>query len=218
MTGLNTVLTQSVWLIIKVILYSLLTDWNLADFCRTPGYKMGRCISIYECDYLLNILASNSLTQQSIAFLKLSQCDAGQDTTNNPHVCCARNDDSLMLGPHDGLHDKSASAPSALHTASSSENNDDSIIYKSSNSLLPKTNECGREKIENRIYSGQVSWLLLSLLVVLVSVTNCSFKRNAATVCQALVRKWNFSTSPFQNAEREEFPWLALLEYRKGKK
>lgn len=120
---------------------------------------MGRCVSIYECEYLLNILSSNSLTQQMIAFLKLSQCDAGPVVLNVPHVCCARNDDSLMLSPNagDGLHDKSSAAPSAVNTVSSSKNKDDSIIYKSSNSLLPKTNECGREKIENRIYSGQVS-------------------------------------------------------------
>lgn len=120
---------------------------------------MGRCVSIFECDYLLNILSSKSLTQQSITFLKLSQCDAGRITEGVPHVCCARNDDSLMFGPNtgDGINDKSLSAPSAVNTASLDDNKDDSIIYKSSNALLPKTNECGREKIENRIYSGQVS-------------------------------------------------------------
>lgn len=124
---------------------------------------MGRCVSIFECDYLYNILTSKSLTQESITFLKLSQCDGGHITKNIPHVCCARNDDSLMLGPYagNGIHDKSLDAPSAT----SEENTDDSIIYKSSSSLLPKTNECGREKIENRIYSGQVSCLLaVSLL------------------------------------------------------
>lgn len=136
-------------------------------FCRTPGYKMGRCVSIYECDYLLNILSSKSLTQQSIAFLKLSQCDAGHITRNVPHVCCARNDDSLIWESNagDGIHDKSFDAPSAINTAEK----DDSIIYKSSNSLLPKTNECGREKIENRIYSGQVSldvWEMADKLLV----------------------------------------------------
>ena len=143
-----------------------------SDFCRTPGYKMGRCISIYQCDYLLNILSSKSLTQQSITFLKLSQCDAGR-ITNMPHVCCARNDDSLILRPNagDGIYDKSFDAPSAINSAESSDeshgDDDDSIIYKSSNSLLPKTNECGREKIENRIYSGQVSLLCLLLLCLL---------------------------------------------------
>lgn len=120
---------------------------------------MGRCVSIYECDYLLNILSSKSLSQQSITFLKLSQCDAGRINRDTPHVCCARNDDTLVSRPASnagvGIHDKSLDAPSAIDAWSA--NKDDSIIYKSSNSLLPKTNECGREKIENRIYSGQVS-------------------------------------------------------------
>ena len=121
---------------------------------------MGRCISIYECDYLLKILSSNTLTQQSITFLKLSQCDSGHITKSIPHVCCARNDDSLMFGQHagHGISDKSFRPPPISNSASSEENKDDSIIYKSSNSLLPMTNECGREKIENRIYSGQVSY------------------------------------------------------------
>lgn len=122
---------------------------------------MGRCVSIYECDYLLDILSSNSLTRQMVMFLKLSQCDAGRATRNVPYVCCARNDDSLVLqqntGQDDGIHDKFFPAPSAVSKEASSESNDGSIIYKSANSLLPKTNECGREKIENRIYSGQVS-------------------------------------------------------------
>lgn len=123
-------------------------------------------MSIYDCEYLLNILTSKSLTQQSVTFLKLSQCDAGLLPRNVPHVCCARNDDSLMLGHSpghrvdDGIRDKFFNAPSATNSASS-EHKDDAIIYKSSNSLLPKKNVCGREKIENRIYAGQVSLLSL---------------------------------------------------------
>lgn len=134
---------------------------NLPDFCRTPGYKIGRCVSIHECDYLLNILVSKTLTQQSITFLKLSQCEnSRQESSETPSVCCARNDDSLVLRPDagEGIHEKSLDAESAVNIAAPGANKDDSIIYKSSNSLLPRKNECGREKIENRIYSGQVSW------------------------------------------------------------
>lgn len=136
---------------------------------------MGRCVSIYECEYLFKILTSNSLSQQSITFLKMSQCDAGSITRTGPYVCCARNDDSLMLNPNagNGIYDKSANAPSA--PSLSIENSDDSIIYKSSNSLLPKTNECGREKIENRIYSGQVSSLDWSCLF---AMTNYKYFQN----------------------------------------
>lgn len=141
---------------------------------------MGRCVSIFECDYLYKILTSKSLTQQSITFLKMSQCDAGAITGRVPHVCCARNDDSLMMGQKDagaGIHDKSLYAPSAISSASSKENKDGSIVYRSSNSLLPKTNECGREKIENRIYSGQVSLLLFSLDDVVCLLADSPFDK-----------------------------------------
>lgn len=165
----------------------LLQLYFFIDFCRTPGYKMGRCVSIFECDYLYKILTSKSLTQQSITFLKMSQCDSTKITGRVPHVCCARNDDSLMLGQNDagaGILDKSLHAPSAISSASSYENTDDSIVYKSSNSLLPKTNECGREKIENRIYSGQVSFLLFILMSLFVcwqilSFTNCKIRHTS---------------------------------------
>jgi hypothetical protein len=78
-----------------------------------------------------------------------------------------------------GAQKKFSVAPSAVNTEASDEK-DDSIIYKSSNTLLPKTNECGREKIENRIYSGQVSAVAL-----VVGMTNCLFFRNF--LCESLV-------------------------------
>lgn len=105
-------------------------------------------------------------------FLKRSQCDGGPGGIppgGIPHVCCARNDDSLIFGLSDDnqINGKSFDLPSVQPVANvvpQSEYTDDSIIYKSSNSLLPKHNECGREKIENRIYSGQVSCSFLLCL------------------------------------------------------
>lgn len=160
---------------------------------------MGRCISIYECDYLLNILSSNSLTQQSITFLKQSQCDSGQLTTKTtPHVCCARNDDSLIFGTggNDGIQEKSFVAQSAVNTEVSNEK-DDSIIYKSSNTLLPKTNECGREKIENRIYSGQVS---------AGSAVCCWHDKLLIFSFESLAWKWKLTNSSFR--------FLLCLDFR----
>ncbi|KAL7025797.1 hypothetical protein ACKWTF_013639 [Chironomus riparius] len=154
--------------------------FSRADFCRTPGYKMGRCLPIYNCDYLLNILRAKPLTQQTIRFLQMSQCDAGWPVEENiPYVCCARNDDSLILQPTtaDAPPQPSALLPKiSTQTANfddyEDENTDDSISFQNSTDLLPNESDCGREYIENRIYSGQ-------------------------------------------NTDREEFPWLALFEYRK---
>lgn len=137
------------------------------DFCRTPGYKMGRCISIYNCNYLLDVLRTKPLTRQSITFLQLSQCDPGWPVFNNiPYVCCARNDDSLILEPIAPAVQPSA-IPQQIKAREKSadfgnefdddENLDDSIDSRNSSGLLPNGSECGREYIENRIYSGQVS-------------------------------------------------------------
>lgn len=122
---------------------------------------MGRCLSIYNCGYLLNILQSNSLTQETIRFLQLSQCDAETDN-KVPHVCCARNDDSLIFDfDMNATHLPALSAvfeDSKAIKKEKGDNLDDSIdSTKAWFNLLPSRSECGRETVENRIYSGQVS-------------------------------------------------------------
>ena len=58
---------------------------------------MGICLAIYDCGYLLDILQSNTLIQQSIQFLRQSQCAPEMVGDPTPHVCCSRNDDNLTL-------------------------------------------------------------------------------------------------------------------------
>jgi hypothetical protein len=104
---------------------------------------------------------SKPLTQQSIRFLQLSQCEAGAVEDSIPHVCCARNDDSLILQPAtDGGTTSALSTTTAAYDSDTiDENLDDSIVSQNTtgSGLLPDRSECGREFIENRIYSGQVS-------------------------------------------------------------
>lgn len=127
---------------------------------------MGRCLPIFNCGYLLNILQSNSLTQETIRFLQLSQCDAETADKTVPHVCCARNDDSLILDSD--MNTTHLPALSAVFEDSKAikkekgEHFDDSIdSRKGWFNILPSRSECGRETIENRIYSGQVSKISL---------------------------------------------------------
>ena len=113
-------------------------------------------MSIFECDYLLNILKIKPLTQASIKFLKMSQCDSGlEHDPSTPYVCCARNDNSL------GFQTKERQSipltPSDSISYRESSNYPITKITDIKNELLPKQSECGREFIENRIYSGQVS-------------------------------------------------------------
>lgn len=102
----------------------------------------------------------------------MSQCDAGWPVEENiPYVCCARNDDSLILQPTTADAPQPPQ-PSAILPKKSTqvdnfddyddENSDDSISFRNSTDLLPNERECGREYIENRIYSGQVcsNWCL----------------------------------------------------------
>ena len=120
---------------------------------------MGRCIPIYNCEYLLNILRSKPLSQQSIRFLQLSQCDAGWPVQNNiPYVCCARNDDSLILQPTGAVVSQPPQTSAVENNFDDYDNDDsdDSISFRNSTDLLPNEGDCGREYIENRIYSGQV--------------------------------------------------------------
>lgn len=132
---------------------------TILDYCRTPGRKMGICLSIYDCGYLLDILQSNTLTQQSIQFLRQSQCVPEEDGNPTPHVCCSRNDDNLTL--QSNMNKTHLPALSAVFTnvtiTEEGENVDASTA--SSNfflTMLPNRTVCGKETVENRIYSGQV--------------------------------------------------------------
>jgi hypothetical protein len=116
-------------------------------------------LSIYDCEYLLDILKSNTLSQQAIKFLQLSQCNAETFDNGVPYVCCARNDDNLTL-PSDTTteaHSPALSANSAMIRKSNERELVDSIVSdKRLNELLPDRSECGVEVVENRIYLGQV--------------------------------------------------------------
>jgi Regulatory CLIP domain of proteinases len=132
---------------------------KFADICRTPGRQIGRCISIYECDYLLNILKSKSLTQQSIKFLQLSQCSNHHHEQNKSvvFVCCSENNHVESVG-NLNKNENSAAFNDELQQQEirvRTPNSNDSII-DDRNQPFDQTIHCGREKIENRIYSGQV--------------------------------------------------------------
>lgn len=134
---------------------------------------MGRCVPIYECEYLFDILKSNTLTQQSISFLRLSQCDAEMAENTTPHVCCARNDDNLTSQSHN-VNKTQLTALSAIFMDTKTMNEqreerqfDDSIFSrKIFMKILPDRSVCGKETIVNRIYSGQVKY------AVYMNVTN----------------------------------------------
>lgn len=129
------------------------------DTCRTPGQQIGQCVSIHECDYLLNILKSKSLSQQSIKFLQMSQCNIYDRSRFAAFVCCSQDSQNQRVTGDDGFASAENVSPWQRISSSTTENvrfNDSIINYRNQ----PDDNislECGKEKIENRIYSGQVS-------------------------------------------------------------
>lgn len=138
---------------------------KFADICRTPGRQIGHCISIFECDYLLNILKSNSLTQHSIKFLQLSQCinvHERQRSSSVAFVCCADNNNNHVESI-DNLNKNENSAFSNIFLQEQQDirarNSNDSIIDDINKPSDHTIVHCGREKIENRIYSGQVRFI-----------------------------------------------------------
>lgn len=134
--------------------------------CRTPGQQIGHCVSIYECDYLLNILKSKSLSQQSIKFLQMSQCNNYDRRKFAAFVCCSQDSSSSRNQRVTGDIDSIDSAENvSLRQRISSSDDKTTVNVRLNDSIINYRNqpddnismECGKEKIENRIYSGQVS-------------------------------------------------------------
>lgn len=126
---------------------------------------MGICLAIYDCGYLLDILQSNTLTHQSIQFLRQSQCTAEMVGDPTPHVCCSRNDDNLTLQSNmNKIHLPALSAVFKNNVTISKENEEGENVDASTASkkliskMFPNHTVCGKETVENRIYSGQVNY------------------------------------------------------------
>lgn len=126
---------------------------------------MGICLPIYDCGYLFDILKSNTLTQQSIQFLRQSQCVAEMAGNTTPHVCCSRNDDNLTLQSNMKKTHLPALSAVFIKTETISkeieerESDDASTASKKLFlKMFPNRTVCGKEAVENRIYSGQVNY------------------------------------------------------------
>uniref|UniRef100_A0A182PAD4 CLIP domain-containing serine protease n=1 Tax=Anopheles epiroticus TaxID=199890 RepID=A0A182PAD4_9DIPT len=66
--------------------------------CTTPTRLRGRCISIYECDSILNYFKQRILTWEEREFLRKSQC-TGATSGRQPFVCCPGNGAKPVVAP-----------------------------------------------------------------------------------------------------------------------
>ncbi|XP_050071964.1 CLIP domain-containing serine protease B9-like [Anopheles maculipalpis] len=138
--------------------------------CTTPTRLRGRCISIYECDSILDYFKQRILTWEEREFLRKSQC-TGATSGRQPFVCCPGNGAKPVVPSPAGPAEQAATTTTQAPTS-------DAVLDQLVGGLLPnpKKNECG-VSIGMRIYGGE-------------------------------------------NADIDEFPWLALMQYenRKGER
>uniref|UniRef100_A0A182QUT5 CLIP domain-containing serine protease n=1 Tax=Anopheles farauti TaxID=69004 RepID=A0A182QUT5_9DIPT len=117
--------------------------------CTTPTRLRGRCISIYECDSILNYFKQRILTWEEREFLRKSQCT---DATSGrpPFVCCPANGSKPVVSapPVAPTGQAATTAPPATTS--------DAVVEQLVGGLLPnpKKNECGFS-IGMRIYGGE---------------------------------------------------------------
>ncbi|XP_053681030.1 CLIP domain-containing serine protease B9-like [Anopheles nili] len=163
------VFDRTVWVTVCVLLGLLVggsQQQQQPQQCVTPSKQRGRCISIYECDSILNYFKERILTWEEREFLRMSQC-TGATAGRQPFVCCPGNSAKPVV-------QTSTAAPAPTVSGTSGDVVQEQLV----GGLLPnpKKNECG-VSIGMRIYGGE-------------------------------------------NADIDEFPWLAMMQYenRKGER
>uniref|UniRef100_A0A182LWY5 CLIP domain-containing serine protease n=1 Tax=Anopheles culicifacies TaxID=139723 RepID=A0A182LWY5_9DIPT len=163
---------RAVWLTVCILLALHIegSHQQTQPQCTTPTRLRGRCISIYECDSILDYFKQRILTWEEREFLRKSQC-TGATSGRQPFVCCPGNGSKPVV-PSPVSPAEQASTTTAPTPTS------DALLDQLAGGLLPnpKKNECG-VSIGMRIYGGE-------------------------------------------NADIDEFPWLALMQYenRKGER
>ncbi|XP_044757284.1 phenoloxidase-activating factor 1-like [Coccinella septempunctata] len=172
------------WFSVEILcLFTFFIYTQAQNRCTTPNGDSGRCISVYSCQILLNVVRSKDPEQ--IRFLRESQCGY----SSNPLVCCGRYDNFQKQTTNTWGEDRGSdedvdkinygNGDDDYRVNNNNNNNRNRDQYntnqKNNNGrnrdLLPNRTVCGRQS-PDKILGGQ-------------------------------------STSP------DEFPWMALLQYRK---
>lgn len=112
---------------------------------------------IYECDYLFDIIQSRPLTSASLRFIKASQCNNKVTSDNTPIVCCSQANDENDSDERKPEQNYYGGGFRQFNYAQSFNRRrlgppHTAPLVKTRSNLLNE--ECGRESIGNRIYSG----------------------------------------------------------------
>lgn len=152
------------------------------DRCTTPNGDTGRCISVYSCQTLLNVVRSRDSEQ--IRFLRESQCGY----SSNPLVCCGRysnfqrqqttntwgnnrgsdEDDRISYGNDDNRGNNNNNRDrnnnrdnnNNNNRGGNTNNNNQNVNNGRRNDLLPNKTVCGRQVSKSK-YETILNCLLM---------------------------------------------------------
>lgn len=141
----------------------------IVSSCRNPNFSEGVCISIYECDSLISLVAGGArMRETDRRFLKDSQCSDGFGRP--PFVCCTpdtgyrRSSGNFFFSPNQEPNPTRFSFPES-NFGGFQQPTDRRNLGRSVD--LPRPPACGGISIENKIYGGEDSdldefpWMVL---------------------------------------------------------
>uniref|UniRef100_A0A1B0BEZ4 Uncharacterized protein n=1 Tax=Glossina palpalis gambiensis TaxID=67801 RepID=A0A1B0BEZ4_9MUSC len=145
---------KNAFLIVKlIVLLSTLRHsvaYGVTQHCYNPNGRLGRCISVYECETILKIFVHQQA--DAYEFARKSECANGQGT--KPYVCCTADT---------GFTDRTEYRGHRV-IFPSSEEDDTRYEFKlpdgydqklTQTDLFPKHPNCGHVTISNKIYGGE---------------------------------------------------------------
>lgn len=126
---------------------------NLAPSrCYNPNGRLGACVSIYECQSLLNVIKGGQVS--AYEFVRKSECTANGQAQQWPYVCCTsdtnfatrNNVSGRIIFPDDSTEDDRVDNKGETTKRPSTQSN---------SSIFPQPPVCGPVLIGNKIYGGE---------------------------------------------------------------
>lgn len=152
------------------------TFLTIAAGCRNPNRRIGQCISIYNCESLLEVVKEVNLNALELQFLQESQCERGYGRP--PYVCCT-SDKGYTTTPT--ITQRTTTTTSRPLTRVTTPRTWLSASPSPSNGLgnvLPQPPNCGHVTLGDKIYNGNDTGLDQYAWMVLLSYRDSKLKLN----------------------------------------
>ncbi|XP_055525728.1 CLIP domain-containing serine protease B9-like isoform X2 [Wyeomyia smithii] len=167
------------------LLLLLIVVQDTQQECMTPTRKHGSCLSIYDCNSILSFFGHRLLSWEEREFLRLSAC-SGAPSGRSPFVCCP---DKVTKLPGVPAQPSTTHQPPAVEITSTSP--PAQTTHEPPVVNIPSTNPPLEPKNRAEISGGVLP----------------DPKKNECGVSIGM------RIYGGENADIDEFPWLALLEF-----